>query len=676
MNVADELAGHAFISYVHENSREIDRLQRALEAAGIRVWRDTADLWPGQNWQARIRSAITNNALVFIACFSRESIARRSSYQHEELALAVEEMRKRPPEEPWLISVRLDDCDIPDWDIGGGRTLKTIQWPDLFGERLDEHMSRLVTAVLEILRQDQSLFRTEASLSSGETSAVTAAAIRDPHDDLELPDEIAPFAEAAGNALELSGIPGEPSAARKASAVSVPNVDTGHAGSDQSRQHWEPALTPKEATKVGIPSHDYESAVLFARMAVKEHQRLGTRRDRWEPTFVQNDQMADRFITDGEQKLAGRLEVEADPALDKAQDLIESAKANLDEATKDARPIAAPEAGTHYSVAEAVTRVEQHDRKIEHDRAVGKYHHDRASVLLKRLATAAPWLEAVGFLTFVSYYLNVPLFQPWQDWFGWSFSATVVMVIILGQTWLVRHAAQDHNHAREARADGNRFEAGWESTRRNRYIALTAVTAAAITSGMIWRGIAALGNATVGTTAAVAFLAIVTGLLLPTLAYLGVALDGSKVSRERDGLAADLDDDLDAYLETISNSRRDLAGVAETSDRLKYKTFPDICNTTQEAVDAIYSFYAIVRLLIGGLSADPPSKTTTETPDMDAEGNIRGDIGTSIPGSRKVDLKPLFDRRNRLTEIEKQRKDLLERIEALPPHPWGRSRAD
>jgi len=66
------------------------------------------------------------------------------------------------------------------------------------------------------------------------------------------------------------------------------------------------------------------------------------------------------------------------------------------------------------------------------------------------------------------------------------------------------------------------------------------VTAVAITGGMIWRGTAALGNASIGTTAVMIFAAAVTGLLLPTLAYLGVALDGCTVSRERDGLAAEL----------------------------------------------------------------------------------------------------------------------------------------
>jgi len=455
--------------------------------------------------------------------------------------------------------------------------------------------------------------------------------------------------------------------------MSVADATTGHTGPEEHRRHWELALTQKEAAKVGIPKHEYESAALFARMAAEEQQRAGTPRDRWEPTRVQNDLLADPFITDGEQELARRLEAEADPVLDESQDLIENVKANLDEISEDTRPIATPESGSNYSVAQAVTCVEQHDMKIEQDEALGKHHHRRASALQQRLAVWAPWVEAAGFLTFVAYYLNVPLFQPWLDWLGWSFAATVVVVIILGQTRLVRHAARSHNHAREARADGNRHEAEQGFTRRDRYIGLTAVTAAAITSGMIWRGIAALGNASVGTTAVMVFVAAITGLLLPTLTYLGIALDGSKVSRERDSLAADLDDDLDAYLESINNSRRDLANVAEIGDRLKGKTFPDICNTTQEAVDAIYRFYGTVRLLIGGLSAEPPAKTT-KTIGKDAEGNIHGFIGTSISGTRKVNLDPLFDRGHRLSEIEKQQGALLRRIDALPPHPWGNSR--
>jgi transcriptional regulator with XRE-family HTH domain len=145
------LAGHAFISYAREDAHRVDQLQRALEAAGITVWRDTADLWPGEDWRANIRRAITDDALVFIACFSRTSLGRIKSYQNEELILAIEQLRQRRPEDPWLIPVRFDECDIPDRDIGDGRTLRSIQWADLFGDRGEENTTRLITTVLRIL---------------------------------------------------------------------------------------------------------------------------------------------------------------------------------------------------------------------------------------------------------------------------------------------------------------------------------------------------------------------------------------------------------------------------------------------------------------------------------------------------------------------------------------------
>jgi hypothetical protein len=452
--------------------------------------------------------------------------------------------------------------------------------------------------------------------------------------------------------------------------MSLANVTIGHTGPGE---HWEPALTPREARILKIPTNEYEQAALFARMAVEEHQRLGTPRDQWEPTPIVNDKLGAPFVADGEQELASRLEKEADPALDKSQGLVENVKADLDGIAEGARPISTPESGANYSVAEAVELVAQHDETIERDGADGKHHHHRVPALFQRLATWAPWLEAVGFLTFVTYYLNVPLLEPWQDWLGWSFAVVVVVVIILGQTWLVRHAGKSHNLAREIYVNGLRIEGERGFTTRNRYLEGTSVTAVAITGGMIWRGTAALGNASTGTTALMIFVAAVTGLLLPTLAYLGIALDGSKISRERDSLVAELDDDLDDYLETISNSRGDLAGVAETGGTLKNKTFPDICHATQEMVDGVYGFYGTVRLLIGGLKADPPTRTT-KTIDVDAAGNITGYIGTSIPGTGTVNLGPLFDRQHRLDEIEAQRASLLNRIDALPPHPWGKSR--
>lgn len=158
-----KVAGHAFISYAREDSDRVGQLQRKLQAAGVPVWRDTADLWPGEDWRMKIRRAITDNALVFIACFSQASLARSKSYQNEELTLAIEQLRWRPVDDPWLIPVRFDECEVPERDIGGGRTLASIQRADLFGDRSNEGAARVVAAVLRILGQ-----QTDAATASVE----------------------------------------------------------------------------------------------------------------------------------------------------------------------------------------------------------------------------------------------------------------------------------------------------------------------------------------------------------------------------------------------------------------------------------------------------------------------------------------------------------------------------
>jgi hypothetical protein len=162
--------GHAFVSYVREDAGEVDMLERALIAAGVPVWRDTANLWPGEDWRAKVRDAITHDALVFIACFSSRSAARQKSYQREELWLAIEQLRLRRPDDPWLIPVRFDDCDVLDLELGGGRTLASIQRADLFGQGRDQATRRLVAAVQQLLRKPASPAGETSGPLAGDTS--------------------------------------------------------------------------------------------------------------------------------------------------------------------------------------------------------------------------------------------------------------------------------------------------------------------------------------------------------------------------------------------------------------------------------------------------------------------------------------------------------------------------
>ena len=142
---------HAFISYVREDRRRVDRLQELLEARGIPVWRDTAQLWPGENWRAKIQGAIADDSLAFIACFSNNSEMRVKSYQRDELLLAIEQLRLRSLNTPYLLPVRFDDCPIPDFDIGAGRTLNSLQRADLFGKGRSANVEQLIQSIQRIV---------------------------------------------------------------------------------------------------------------------------------------------------------------------------------------------------------------------------------------------------------------------------------------------------------------------------------------------------------------------------------------------------------------------------------------------------------------------------------------------------------------------------------------------
>jgi hypothetical protein len=146
-----EVPGHAFISYVREDANRVKRLVQILEAARIKVWQDTADILPGQDWQNAIKDAIKTGSLAFIACFSENSQHRQKTFQNEELILAAEEMRQHQYGVTWLIPVRFADCDIPPIDLGNHRTLRSLHRVDLFGRTWELGAVRLTTAVLNIL---------------------------------------------------------------------------------------------------------------------------------------------------------------------------------------------------------------------------------------------------------------------------------------------------------------------------------------------------------------------------------------------------------------------------------------------------------------------------------------------------------------------------------------------
>ena len=184
----EDQQGHAFLSYVREDAATVDRLQQILEASGVPVWRDTSNLWPGEDWKLKIKQAIAEGSFAFIACFSPTSAAKERSYQREELLLAVEQMRLRSPDRSWLIPVRLGDCNIPEYDLGAGRTLRNLQRVDLFGDAWDVGVVRLTQAVHRIVDEARDV---TASVTGADVVPIlkqVKAILREPSRQIELED--------------------------------------------------------------------------------------------------------------------------------------------------------------------------------------------------------------------------------------------------------------------------------------------------------------------------------------------------------------------------------------------------------------------------------------------------------------------------------------------------------
>ena len=134
-----------FISYVHENKKLVDKLYQELIARGIEVWRDVQNLKPGSFWKEDIRKAIRKGAF-FIACFSKEYDEHDETYMNEELTIAIEKLRQRHPNREWFIPIKLNECELPDIDIGRGKTLEDLTYVKLY-ENWDDGIQEIVKVI-------------------------------------------------------------------------------------------------------------------------------------------------------------------------------------------------------------------------------------------------------------------------------------------------------------------------------------------------------------------------------------------------------------------------------------------------------------------------------------------------------------------------------------------------
>ncbi|MCU1336865.1 MAG: hypothetical protein JWO19_2446 [Bryobacterales bacterium] len=136
-----------FLAYVQEDLPLARRLRDGIVAAGCLTWLDKDKLLPGQNWPRAIRRAVEISD-VFVACFSRRSIAKRGQF-HNELRWALECARLRPLDATFLVPVRFEKCVVPlqiaeqlqyvdlfpDWEAGMKKVVRAVRKAGRAGRR-------------------------------------------------------------------------------------------------------------------------------------------------------------------------------------------------------------------------------------------------------------------------------------------------------------------------------------------------------------------------------------------------------------------------------------------------------------------------------------------------------------------------------------------------------------
>jgi len=129
---------YVFISYARHDSHKVDKIVSFLEAKGIRIWRDTNQIQPGQDWSAAIGKAL-EKASVFVFVSSVNSA--HSEWMRDELGAVVSRSDRL------IIPVILDEKGASSLPL----YLSTRQWIDLRSEE-EQNLINLYEAIARVVR--------------------------------------------------------------------------------------------------------------------------------------------------------------------------------------------------------------------------------------------------------------------------------------------------------------------------------------------------------------------------------------------------------------------------------------------------------------------------------------------------------------------------------------------
>ena len=101
-----------FVSYAKLDVTRAREVYQWLTRGGLDCWMDEVSLRVGQDWKREIDKAIRTSQ-IFVACLSTNAVNHRGFFQTE-LRKAYEVWKTVPPQQVFLLPVRLDECEIPE----------------------------------------------------------------------------------------------------------------------------------------------------------------------------------------------------------------------------------------------------------------------------------------------------------------------------------------------------------------------------------------------------------------------------------------------------------------------------------------------------------------------------------------------------------------------------------
>jgi DNA polymerase III delta prime subunit len=142
------MTGHIFISYARKDGRNYaERLDRELQAAGFKTWRDTRDLDPHQDFSAELEKAIEGSARV--VCCITPDVKREDSFVRREIGYTL---RLKKPIVPLIF-----DSTVPPIQVVNVTDVDFThqQWEMAFDE-LKGRLERLDTSSAQVRLPDDS----------------------------------------------------------------------------------------------------------------------------------------------------------------------------------------------------------------------------------------------------------------------------------------------------------------------------------------------------------------------------------------------------------------------------------------------------------------------------------------------------------------------------------------